>query len=73
MKVYETREAAYRQALDIKSQYPGAEINEGRISLCGMRDGKHIEMELKTFEVCFERYDKNEGWMDCSAILAYKS
>lgn len=72
MVIYDSREEAYKQALEIQKKHSGAEISEGVVSLCRKVDGKIIDKRYKTFEVFYENYDENWGWMDCSCILIYR-
>lgn len=72
MVIYDSREEAYKQAQEIQKKHSGAEISEGVVSLCRTVDGMTVDKRYKTFEVSYENYDENWGWMDCSCIVIYR-
>ena len=69
MVIYDSREEAYIKALEIKKKHSGAEINEGVVSLCRRVNGMIVDKQYKTFEVFYENYDEDWGWMDCCCIV----
>jgi len=72
MVIYDSREEAYKKAREIQKKHSGAEINEGVVTLSRALDGMVVEKSYKTFEVFYENYDEDWGWMDCSCIVIYR-
>lgn len=74
MIIYNTKQEAYAKAMEIKRKHSDAEIGESEITFGGNdKDGKFIEKTYPTIEVWYERYDQVEGWMDCTAVLIYRT
>ena len=73
MKIYETREEAYAEAVKFKKEVNGYDIDEGQIEFCRMKDGKYVETVVKMLQVGYEKHDPIEGWMDCCASFLYKN
>ena len=72
MTIYNSREEAYKKALEIKARHKGASMDEGEVTFCGEKDGQFKETKVGTIEVSYERYDCEEGWLDCSACVLYR-
>ena len=71
MKIYESKSEALARAREVIEEHPGAELSEGRISFCGIKDGQYIEKTYPTLQIGFESYNRQDGWIDHSVTIVY--